>query len=163
MGKSQYTQSDILEILQRDHERFTALSKRLSQEEQLKPITPEGWSVKDFLGHMTHWKKETHALLVAYIHDQPLPPVVLAGDAANEAQRQQDAARSLEDTLAAWEETHTHLQHIVIDELDTQRLTEEVRVPWDKADTESIGVLITDMCGHDAEHFALIEQHFTTN
>jgi len=158
-----HTQSDILAILQRDHERFTSLINRLSQEELQKSFTPEGWSIKDFLAHMTHWKKATHALVVAYLHDQPLPSVVPSGDTANEEQRQHDTGASLQDALADWKETHTHLQHIVLDELDTQRLMEKIRVPWDKEDTAPIGTLIADMCEHDTEHFDLIEQHFTSS
>ncbi len=119
--------------------------------------------MKDFLSHMTLWKKETHALLVAYVHDQPLPAVVPDGDQANEEQRQRDMAYSLHDIQAAWKATHTHLQHIVIDELDDAKMLEEIRVPWDKEETEQIGRLIAGMCGHDKEHFALIEQHFPSN
>jgi len=163
LTSAQHTQSSILALLQHDHERFTSLINRLSEEELQKPFTPEGWSIQDFLGHMTHWKKAAHALVVAYLHDQPLPPVVPSGDTANEEQRQHDAATSLQDSLADWEETHTRLRHAVTDELDTQRLSEEIRVPWDKQDTEPIGTLIADMCEHDTEHFDLIEQHFTAD
>ena len=164
MTSAQHTQSDILAILQRDHERFTALINQLSEEELQKPFTPEGWAIKDFLDHMTHWKKAAHALVVAFLHDQPLPPVVSSGDAENEEQRRRCAAVSVQDILADWKETHTHLRHTVIDELDEQRLLmEKIRVPWDKEVTEPIGTLIADMCEHDAEHFDLIEQHFTSD
>ncbi len=153
-------QENLIEALQSDLERFRTLITQLDDEEQQVPFTPEDWSVKDFLAHMTHWKAATHALLVAYLHDQPLPPVTPSGDEANEIDRQANAAMTLPQVRNYWEEVHEHLQHLVIDDLDDKNLTEAVHVPWDGKDTEPIGLLIASMCNHDAEHFELIEQYF---
>jgi hypothetical protein len=49
---------------------------------------------------------------------------------------------------------------LVVDELDKDHLTEEVHVPWDAEDTEQACGLVAEMCGHDGEHFELIEKHF---
>ena len=151
------TQESLLESLKRDHDRFTILVSRLSEEQQLAPISPEGWSVKDFLAHMAHWKAVTHALLVAYTHDQPLPDVTPDGDEANAEMRKQDATRSLQDVHAYWEEFHTHLLHLVVDELDDKRLAEKVRPPWE-GDEEAICVIVAEIIEHDREHFLLIER-----
>lgn len=73
MTASPHTRATLLALLQQDHDRFTALTSRLSADEQQRPVTPEGWSAKDFLAHMTFWKQKTHALVVAYLHDQVEP------------------------------------------------------------------------------------------
>ncbi len=151
------TQESLLESLKRDHDRFDILIHRLSDEQQLAPISPEGWSVKDFLAHMAHWKAVTHALLVAYTHDQPLPEVTPDGDEANAEMRQQDAKRLLQDVHQYWEAFHTHLLHLMVDELDDKRLVETVRPPWG-GDEEQICVIVAEILEHDREHFLLIER-----
>lgn len=153
-------QEDLIEALQSDLERFRDIITHLDDEEQQVPFTPEDWSVKDFLAHMAHWKAATYALLMAYLHDQPLPPVTPSGDEANEIERQANAAMTLSQVRHSWEEAHERLQSLVVDDLDDKSLTETVRVPWDNKDTEPIALLIASMCNHDAEHFELIEQYF---
>jgi uncharacterized damage-inducible protein DinB len=151
------TQESLVESLRRDSERFDRLVSRLSEEQQLAPISPEGWSIKDFLAHMAHWKAVTHALLVAYTHDQPLPDVTPSGDEANVEMRQQDTARSLQDVHSYWQEMQTHLLHLMVDELDDKRLAEVVRPPWG-GDDQAICVIVAEIIEHDREHFLLIER-----
>lgn len=156
------TQQELLDMLQSDHERFTRLIEHLSDEEQQTPFTPQGWSVRDFLAHMAHWKAATQMLLVAYTHDQPLPPQTPSGDEANEEDRQMNRARTLPQVRNDWEETHTRLQHLIVDELDDTRLQEKVRPPWSEEGdgSEPICTILVDICGHDVEHFELMEQYF---
>ncbi|GAC1355149.1 MAG: hypothetical protein NVS4B11_27590 [Ktedonobacteraceae bacterium] len=151
------TQESLLESLKRDHDRFNILVHRLSEEQQLAPISPEGWSVKDFLAHTAHWKAAAHALLVAYTHDQPLPDVTPSGNEVNVEMRHQDGKRPLHSVHAYWEEFHTHLLHLVVDELDDKRLAETVRPPWG-GDEEAICVIVAEIIEHDREHFLLIER-----
>ncbi len=151
------TQESLLESLKHDHDRFNILVNRLSEEQQVAPISPEGWSVKDFLAHMADWKAATHAVLVAYTHDQPLPEITLSGDEANATMRQQDTKRSLKDVHTYWQETQMHLVHLMADELDDKRLAETVRPPWDGEEQE-ICVLVAEIIAHDREHFLLIER-----
>lgn len=162
MPETPITQADLIESLDRDRTCLIDLLSQLSEAEQQTPFTDEGWSVKDLLAHMAHWKKATQALLVAYVHDQPLPPVVPSGDEANEEQRQVYAALSLQDALDYWEETHTNLQHLVQDELSDDRMNEEVRTPWDEDETEALCGLVEDICAHDAEHTDTIEGYRKT-
>jgi uncharacterized damage-inducible protein DinB len=154
------TQQDILDSFQDDHERFLKLINRLNEEQQQIPFTPEGWSVKDFLSHMSHYKAATRMLVVAYTHDQPLPPVMPSGDKANEEAREMDKELSLPQVRNYWEETHMHLTHVVADELDNETLKEEVRTPWDEDITEPLCTIVASICEHDAEHFELIDQYF---
>ncbi|GAC1641307.1 MAG: hypothetical protein NVS4B12_03540 [Ktedonobacteraceae bacterium] len=151
------TQESLLESLKRDQDRFNNFVQRLSEEQQLAPISPEGWSVKDFLAHMAHWKAATHALLVAYTHDQPLPDVTSSGDETNAEMRQQDAKRTLQDVHAYWKEFHMHLVHLMVDELDDKRLAEAVRPPWGGHE-EALCVIVAEIIEHDREHFLLIER-----
>jgi len=154
------TQQSILGSLQDDHTRFQMLINRLNEEQQQIAITPEGWSVKDFLSHMSHWKAATQKLIVAYTHDQPLPPVTPSGDEANAEAREMDKELSLPEVRNYWEETHIHFMHLVADELDDNELQEEVRPPWDEHISESLCSMVASICAHDAEHFEMIEQYF---
>ena len=156
----QPTQQNLLDALHENAARFQKLILELNDEQQQTAFTPEGWSVKDYLAHMSHWKATVHALLVAYTHDQPLPPAIPSGDEANAEMREKESAFSLPQIRNTWEEVQMHLTHLVADELDDKKLQEEVRVPWDENATEPAGVLLAEMCEHDAEHFALIEQYF---
>ena len=153
------TQQDLLDSLQDDLACFRKLINRLNNEEQQTPITPEGWSFKDFLSHMSHLKAATRMVIVAYIHDQPLPPVTPSGDRANEEAREMDKDLSLPEVRIYWEETHMHLTHLVADYLDDKKLQEEARSPWSEV-AETLCEMVTSMCEHDAEHFELIEQYF---
>lgn len=153
------TQQDLLDSLQDDLARFRKLINRLNDEEQQTPITPEGWSFKDFLSHMSHWKAATRMVIVAYIHDQPLPPVTPLGDKANEEAREMDKELSLPEVRNYWEETHMHLTHLVADYLDDMKLMEKARSPRAEA-TETLCEMVASICEHDAEHFELIEQYF---
>ncbi len=154
------TQQGLLDALQEDHARFQKLILQLNEQNQQTAITPEGWSFKDFLSHMSHWKAATLKLIVAYTHDQPLPPVMPSGNKANAEAREMDKELSLPEVRNYWEETHLHLTHVVADELDDAKLQEEVRPPWDGNTTESLCTIVAEICEHDAEHFELIEQYF---
>lgn len=157
----QLTKQDLLDSLQEDLERFRRLITRLNEEQQQVAFTPEGWSTKDFLAHMAHWKAATLKLIIAYIHDQPLPPVTPSGDEANEEARVMDKDLSLPQVRNYWEETHTHLEHVIGDQLDDKRLQEAVRPPWNSNSAEKVLCeIIASICEHDAEHFELIEQYF---
>ena len=154
------TQQSILDSLQDDHTRFQMLINRLNEEQQQIAFTLEGWSVKDFLAHMSHWKAATQKLIVAYTRDQPLPPVTPSGDEANAEAREMDKELSLPEVRNYWEETHMHFTHLVADELDDNELQEEVRPPWDEHIPESLCSMVASICEHDAEHFEIIEQYF---
>jgi len=154
------SQQGILDSFQEDHTRFSRLINHLSEDQQQTAFTPEGWSVRDFLAHMAHWKAATLKLIVAYTHDQPLPPVMPSGDEANAEAREIDKALSLPQVRSYWEETHVNLTHLIADELDDEKLQDEVRPPWDENPPMSLCTIIADICGHDAEHFELIEQYF---
>lgn len=160
MADTHITQEGLAESLRLDQKRFEHVIQSLSEIEQVTPFTPEGWSVKDFLAHMAHWKQAAHACLVAFVHDQPYPAVIESGDEANAEQQQIYASLSLQEAQSFWQATHTHMLHLVVDELDEHHLTEEVHVPWDEKDTEQACGLVAEMCGHDGEHFALIESYF---
>jgi hypothetical protein len=154
------TQQELLDAYQENHERFLKLINHLDEEQQQSPFTPEGWSVKDFLSHMSHWKAATLKLIIAYTHDQPLPPVTPSGDEANAEACEMDKAISLPQVRNYWEETHMHFTHVIADVLDDKKLQEEVRPPWDEGVTESLCSIVAEICGHDEEHLELIEQYF---
>jgi hypothetical protein len=154
------TQQNVLDSLQEDHARFSRLINHLSEEQQQIAFTPEGWSVRDFLAHTAHWKAATLKLITAYTHDQPLPPVMPSGDEANAEAREVDKALSLPQVRNYWEETHLSFTHLVADELDDEKLRDEVRPPWDENPPIPLCAIVADICGHDAEHFELIEQYF---
>ena len=154
------TQQDLLDSFQDNHERFLKLINHLDEEQQQTPFTPEGWSAKDFLSHMSHWKAATLKLIVAYTHYQPLPPVTPWGDEANAEAREMDKTLSLPQVRNYWEETHMHFTHVIADVLDDKKLQEEVRSPWEDDVTQSICSLVAEICEHDTEHLELIEQCF---
>ena len=105
MTTQQPTQQDLLDAFQNDHARFLKLINCLNEEQQQIAFTPEGWSAKDFLSHMSHWKAATLKLIVAYTHDQPLPPVTSSGDEANAEAREMDKELPLPKIRNYWEET----------------------------------------------------------
>lgn len=160
MADTQITQEGLAESLRFDQERFNRVIQKLSEADQIAPFTPEGWSVKDFLAHMAHWKQAAHAFLVAFVHDQPPPAYIESGDEANAKQQQTYASLSLPEAQSFWQETHTHMLHLVVDELNESRLTADVHVPWDEEAIEQACGLVAEMCGHDVEHFEIIERHF---
>ena len=154
------TQQELLDAFQENHERFLKLIGNLDEEQQQTPFTPEGWSVKDFLSHMSHWKASILKLIVAYTHYQPLPPVMPSGDAANAEAREMDKPLSLPQVRNYWEETHMHFIHVIADVLDDKKLQEEVRPSWDADATQSLCSIVAEICEHDEEHFELIDQYF---
>ena len=154
------TQQSLLDAFQDDAARFQRVINALNEEQQQVAITPEGWSVKDFLSHMSHWKAAMLRFLVAYTHDQPFPPGIRSGDEANAEAREMDKALSLPQVRNYWEETNMHLMHLIADVLDDKRLQGKMRPPWDNDPPEPICTIIASICEHDAEHFELIEQYF---
>ncbi len=160
MTTQQLTQQEILDLLQEDHARYQKIIHHLNDEEQQTAFTPEGWSVKDFLSHMSYWTAATHKVLVAYVHDQPLPPATPSGNEANAEVREIEKHFSLPKVRNYWEETHMHLTHLVVDELDDKKSQEETRPSWSENNTEPLWTQVVAVCEHDAEHFELIEQYF---
>jgi hypothetical protein len=156
----QLTQQDLLDGFQDNHERFLKLINHLNEEQQQIAFTTQGWSVKDFLSHMSHWKAATLRLIVAYTHDQPLPPITPSGDAANAEAREMDKELPLPRVRNYWEETHMHFTHVIADVLDDNKLLEEVRSPSNEGVTESLCRIVATICEHDEEHLELIEQYF---
>lgn len=160
MTDTPMTQEHLVESLRLDQQRFDRITHALTATDQTTPFTAEGWSVKDFLAHMAHWKRAAHASLVAFVHDQPPPTPIASGDEANAKQQQIYASLSLPEAQSFWQEAHTQMLHLVVDELDENRITAEVHVPWDEIDTLPASTLVAEMCDHDSEHFELIEAHF---
>ena len=160
MTTQQLTQQELLDAFQNNHERFLKLISHLDEEQQQIAFTPKGWSVKDFLSHMSHWKAATLKLIVAYTHYQPLPPVTPSGNEANAEAREMDKELPLPKVRNYWEETHMHFIHVIADVLNDKKLQEEVRPPWDEDVTESLCSIVASICQHDDEHLELIEQYF---
>ncbi len=160
MAKPHPTQQGLLDALQDNHARYRKLITRLTEEEQQTPFTPQGWSAKDFLAHMSHWKAATQKLIVAYTHDQPLPPETHSGDQGNAEAYEVYKSLSLPQVRNSWEETHQLITHLVADELDDSRLLEEVPPPWNLDSVEQLCAMVASICDHDVEHFELIEQYF---
>ena len=160
MANSYPTQQALLDMFQDGYARYQKLLHHLTDEDQQTAFTPEEWSVKDFLAHMSHWKAATHKLIVAYTRDQPLPPQTLSGDHANAEARELDKSLSLPQVRNYWEEMHLMITHLISDELDDKKLLEEVPPPWDQSTSEPISAIVASTCEHDNEHFELIEQYF---
>ena len=160
MATQHLTQQELLDSYQENAARFQKLMLQLSEEEQQTAFTPQGWSAKDFLAHMSHWKAATHTRLVAYVHDQPLPPTVPSGDEANAEVQATDKELSLPQVRNDWEEIQMHMIHLIADELNDKRLQEETLPPWSDDDPMPVCEIVADMCEHDAEHLELIEQYF---
>jgi hypothetical protein len=160
LANSHPTQQDLLDLFQDGYARYQKLLHHLTDEEQQIAFTPEGRSVKDFLAHTSHWKAATHKLIVAYTRDQPLPPETPSGDLGNALAHEVDKSLSLPYVRNYWEETHLLMTRLISDELDDNKLLEEVPPPWNQSTTEVLSDMVASICEHDDEHFELIEQYF---
>ena len=159
MGTQLPNKDALVLLFQKDQQRFHDLVQHQGPEALQRPFTPEGWSAKDFIAHMTHWKRGTLARVVAYLHSQPLPPALPIGHEANATQRQLEVDSTLQEVIDEWNTIHVHLQHLLAQQLNESNITEEISATWDESEQIPICSLLEEMYKHDTEHLDLIEQN----
>ncbi len=160
MVTSSSYQETLLDLLQQSHDRFVVQMGKLSDQDKLRPFTYEGWSIKDFVSHLSYWKQGVCDSISAYLRGEPFPPALPDGDTANEVQRQLHHQETLASIFQEWQTVHSRLYHLVQHELKESQLSQPIRPPWNEHDLQPIGKLVEEIYNHDMEHFDLVEDHF---
>ncbi len=110
----QMSKSELISRIQRSYDDLEFYLRTLSDSQLTGPESPEGWTAKDHLVHLTKWE----AGLVALLHRQPRF-AAMGLDDAFVAQHDEDEinqriyldnrAHTLPDVLAAFRETHRQM------------------------------------------------------
>ncbi len=106
-----HTKSELLERIGPSWDAIQRLIARLTDEELVAPTGDDGWSVKDYIVHMTVWEQSVVNLLrgiprhLAMGVDEPTY-LTVEEDGLNDIIYRQNKDRSLQDVLAAFEQTH---------------------------------------------------------
>ncbi len=125
---AQMSKSELISHIQRSYDELEAYLSTLSEAQLTGPASPEGWTAKDHLVHLTKWE----AGIVALLRRQPRP-AAMGLDEAFITQHDEDEinqriyldnrARTLRDVLADFRETHRQML-ATLDVLSEQELYE---------------------------------------
>jgi uncharacterized damage-inducible protein DinB len=164
------TKADFLYHLTADRQALEDVINGRSEAELTRP-GPEGWSVKDHLAHIAAWERSGLALLAG---ENRAAAVGISDelfnegedDAVNEAVRQCDADRSLEDVRA--ELRRVRAETIAAISVLTD---EDLRRPYsyyqptdpDNSQTPVIETLVGNSSEHDVEHTEWIKGILAAN
>lgn len=120
----------LAELLDRARSAEEALVARLSPEERSATGTPERWSAKDLIAHLTSWHQNGVEMLEAIVLGQTPPPRPNV-DEANARTFEINATRSWDEVLAGASAAFDRL-HELLPQLSDQDLIEPGRFAWRK-------------------------------
>lgn len=154
------TLSETLAILKANRQQHQAMKAHLTPADWQKPISPEGWSGKDYLAHIAHWDGLALQCIHARLAEAPAPVFpFIASDEQNERWRIEDSSKPL-DTVHAWLGGTFDTYQRVLTEHDEEALQQQLGMPWNASAQHTIIWLIEHMAEHEKEHLSYIESFF---
>ncbi|MBA2288607.1 MAG: ClbS/DfsB family four-helix bundle protein [Ktedonobacteraceae bacterium] len=142
----------LLDLLQQAHLAQNDFLQELDAAERTAIGTPEHWSAKDHVAHMTFWRQHVVRKLIAVLHHET-PPASEDFEQINAQVFEEQRQRSWSEVLSDTEQVFTALTaHI-------QQFTEEDLVAFNRFDWIPEGeplytVIVGNSYGHAQEHFA---------
>lgn len=144
---------DPIVALRSGHARLAAAAHAIAPDDIIYPQ----WRIKEVIAHLSGWDDAAIATLEAYRDGLPPPtPAAERGiDFYNGQAVEERESLTLEQVLAEWEQTRSHLYEL-IEALAVPLGEVKIITPWGTHSSmaEVLGVLIH----HDAEHAEVLEQ-----
>ncbi|MFZ0546758.1 MAG: ClbS/DfsB family four-helix bundle protein [Candidatus Promineifilaceae bacterium] len=154
------TKAELLERMAVTYDAAESLIAAYDEAAFNRPLTEEGWSAKNFIGHLMDWERGMVALLQKKDRflEMGLTKEETAADidVINDALYRQHKDRPFNDLLAAFRETHQELLAVLADLND-----EDLQMPYghyqpqaegDFINNPVMGWLAGNTYGHYAEH-----------
>lgn len=123
------------------------------------PMTPEGWTVVDFLGHVADWDHLTLEPLRQVAAGKPVTyedrPVETHEGRLNEYLREKRRGQTWEEVQAELTKTRGEIVTLLRG-LPAEALAQRILCPWPEEGT--VYYMVTDLTAHDREHAALFRR-----
>ena len=119
------------------------------------------WRIRDVLGHVATWDRETAKSLRAYMKGSEYIIPNLEEDDFNQKAVLEQRKLTTEDILTEWEQAHEDLKSAV-EEIPLDKFPGDFRYPWGD-ERGSITQLVDYFIEHDAEHRDEIEKAVQAN
>jgi len=128
------SKAEQLAVLRADQQFWRDLAAEVGPERYAEPGPMGEWSFGDLAGHLLAWRNRTIARLEAAGRGEPepvapWPPQMVDDDAINDWIRMEDAGRSPEGLVGAYERSYDRLA-AAIDALPEQQLTDPDAFDW---------------------------------
>ena len=128
------SKAEQLAVLRADQQFWRDLAAEVGPERYAEPGPMGEWSVGDLASHLLGWRNRTIARLEAAGRGEPepvapWPPQMADDDTINDWIRMQDAGRSPEELVGAYERSYDRLA-AAIDALPEQQLTDPGAFEW---------------------------------
>jgi len=128
------SKAEQLAVLRADQQFWRDLAAEVGPERYAEPGPMGEWSFGDLAGHLLAWRNRTIARLEAAGRGEPEPVApwprqMVDDDAINDWIRREDAGRSSEELVGAYERSYDRLA-AAIDALPEQQLTDPDAFEW---------------------------------
>jgi len=116
------------------------------------------WSVKDIIAHLASYEQVLVDVLTAFLDAGPTPALntfTEQGDQFNDIEVSRRKARTMQDVLAEFNDTHTQVMSLIA-HIPSERLREVGTLPWYGMNYALDDVIVYMYYGHKREHSAQI-------
>lgn len=141
----------LLDLLQQAYLDEDAFLQGLDETERSAIGTPEHWSAKDHIAHMTFWRQQVVLSLVAIVQHQEHPLNGKSVEENNDATFEEKHLRPWSDILSEYQQTNADLTKLTA-QLSQEDLTEPQRFDWLPEGNALYTKLIGNCYEHPQEH-----------
>ncbi len=116
------------------------------------------WSVKDIIAHLASYEQVLVDVLTTFLDAGPTPALntfTEQGDQFNDIEVSRRKARTMQDVLAEFNDTHTQVMSLIA-HIPSERLREVGTLPWYGMNYALDDVIVYMYYGHKREHSAQI-------
>lgn len=143
----------LLDLLQQAHLDEEAFLQGLDETERTAIGTPEHWSAKDHIAHITFWQQQTVLSLNAVVQQQAQPTSTKSVEEKNAETFEEQHLRSWSDILSAYNQAYADLIKL-IEQLSQEDLTDSHRFDWLPEGNPLYTKLMGNCYEHSQEHLA---------
>ncbi len=143
----------VLELLQQEHLDTEAFLQELNESERTAIGTPEHWSAKDHVAHMTFWQQDLVLNLTAILQHQELPPSTQIEEDLNSMVFEKHRTRPWSAIHAEYEQVYAELITL-IEQLGEEDLTDTRRFTSISGERPLYTAFLGSCYEHNEEHRA---------
>ena len=157
------THAEVIELIRRERSALESTLSRLSETQMQQPFKENGWTVKDFLAHITAWEQRlvqwTRESLQGITPQRPAPGMTWDNlDRLNEMTYLEARDRPLDEVQAEYRRSHEQVLKLV-GELTQEDLFDPQRFAWRNGDP-MWHMVAANTWWHDREHNETIKSQF---
>ena len=140
----------LIDLLTETHAATRATVEGVDPELRVYTDTEAGWRIRDVIGHLAVWDRETARSLRAFRAGTEYSVPEFDEDAYNQQAAEQQRKLTDQQAFAEWEQAHED-QREAVQEILPEQFPGDLLYPWGD-ERGSIAQLVEEMAEHEVEH-----------